>query len=188
MSGTIGAVGFLIRCWSHDLWNGITETDTPERLALASQLDYGQSKLELSARPMLDITQDGNTEIDTEPSERSPMATHSGLWTFAFGITVASCRMVNVALDRRPMEGITAPLPVESSGLALAQTVDTWNIRLVRDHLEHSVLDRKLRNYKMDSSDESLFGSDRRQSSLELADAMRSEVLRIRFDGSGFGQ
>ena len=28
--------------------------------------------------------------------------------------------MVDVALDRRPMEGFTVPLPVESSGLAMA--------------------------------------------------------------------
>ena len=46
----------------------ITEMDTPERSALASQLDYGQS--------ILDINQDGNTEMDTDPSERSALATH----------------------------------------------------------------------------------------------------------------
>ena len=74
------------------------ETDTPERSAMASQLDYGQSKLELLARPMLDITQYGNTEMDTDPSE-------------------------------------------------------------------------------------SLFGPDRRQSTRELADAMRREVLRMRSMG-----
>ena len=97
---------------------GITETDTPEHLALASQLDYGQSKLELSAQPMLDITQDGNTEMDTDPSERSALATHVD-----FGLLHLESLwrpMVNVALDFRPMERITAPLPVESSGLALA--------------------------------------------------------------------
>ena len=37
--------------------------------------------------------------------------------------------MVNVALNRRLMEGITAPLPVESSGLALAPD---------RGHVEYS--------------------------------------------------
>ena len=54
----------------------VTETDTPERSVLASQLDYGQSNLELSARPMLDLNQDGNTELYTDPSERSALTTH----------------------------------------------------------------------------------------------------------------
>ena len=160
---------------------GITETYTPERSALASQLDYGQSKLELSARPMLDIIQDGNTEIDTDPSERSAMATHVDYGLLH--LESLSCPMVNVALDRRPMEGITAPLPVESSGLALAPDSGHVEYSPSSRPLEHSVLDRKLRNDKMDSSDESLFGSGHRQSSLELADAMRSDVLRIRSMG-----
>ena len=62
---------------------------------------------------------------------------------------------------------------------------------LVADHadpatvgpLEHSVLDMKMRNDKMDSSDESQFGSDLRQSSLELEDTIRREVLRSRSMG-----
>ena len=37
----------------------LTETDTPERSALASQVDYGHSNLELSARPMLNTNQAG---------------------------------------------------------------------------------------------------------------------------------
>ena len=49
--------------------------DTPERSALASQLDYGQSKLESPARQMLNIVQDTITDMDTDPSERSAMAT-----------------------------------------------------------------------------------------------------------------
>ena len=129
---------------------GIMETDT--------QLDYGQSKLELSARPMLDFIQDGNTEIDTDPSERSAMATHVDYGLLH--LESLSRPMVNVALDRRPMEGITAPLSVESSGLALAPDCEHVEYSPSSRPLEHSVLDRKLRNDKMDSSDESLFGSD----------------------------
>ena len=49
--------------------------------------------------------------------------------------------------------------------------------------LEHSVVDTKMKNDKLDSSDESLFGSDCGQSSLVLADAMRREVIRIRSMG-----
>ena len=53
----------------------LTETDTPERPALASQVDYGHSNFELSARPMLDTNQAGNAELYTDPSEHSaPMA------------------------------------------------------------------------------------------------------------------
>ena len=92
---------------------GITETDPPERSALASQLDYGQSDLETPAQPMLDITHDEIT--DTDPSERSALATH--LEYGLLNLESLSCPMVDVALDRRNMEGITAPLLVESLGL-----------------------------------------------------------------------
>ena len=54
---------------------GIMETDPPERSALASQLDYGQSNLESLARPMLNIIQDDITDTDTDPSEHSALAT-----------------------------------------------------------------------------------------------------------------
>ena len=54
----------------------LTETDTPERSALASQVDYGHSNLELSARPMLDPNQAGNAELDTDPSEHSAVMTN----------------------------------------------------------------------------------------------------------------
>ena len=48
----------------------LTETNTTERPALASQVDYGHSNLELSARPILDTNQAGNAELDTDPSEQ----------------------------------------------------------------------------------------------------------------------
>ena len=44
--------------------------------------------------------------------------------------------------------------------------------------LAHSVLDMEMRNENLDSSEEPQFGSDRRQSSLELEDAIRREVLK----------
>ena len=66
---------------------GITETDPPERsAALASHLDYGQSNLESLARPMLNITQDEITDTDTDPSERSALATH-----LEYGSDVGRC-------------------------------------------------------------------------------------------------
>ena len=56
--------------------------------------------------------------MDTDPSERSGLATNVDFELLH--LESLSLPMVNVALDRRPMEGITAPLPVESTGLALA--------------------------------------------------------------------
>ena len=54
----------------------ITETDTPERPALASQVDYGHSYLKLSARPILHANQAGNAELDADPSEHSAPMTN----------------------------------------------------------------------------------------------------------------
>ena len=54
----------------------ITEMDTPERPALASQVDYGHSDLELLARPILDANQAGNAELDADPSEHSAPMTN----------------------------------------------------------------------------------------------------------------
>ena len=115
----------------------LTETDTPEHPALASQVDYGHSNLVLSARPILDTNQAGNAELDTEPSEHSaPMANG----------------------------GHVEHLP--SSG-----------------PLEHSVMEAKWRNANLNSSNERQFGSDLGQSSPELEDAIRREILRSRLMG-----
>ena len=76
---------------------GITETD-PERSALVSLLDNGQSNLELPAQPMLDITQDEMTDMDTDQSERSALATH--LDYGLLNLESLSRPMVDVALDR----------------------------------------------------------------------------------------
>ena len=121
---------------------GSTETTTPERSALASQLDYGHLKLESLARPMLDV-----------------------------------------ALDRRPMEGLAVPLSVESLGLAMAQTSEPMEALSVCRPLEHSVLDIKMGIDKLDLHDGPLFGSDRGWSCLEITDDMRREALRIRSTG-----
>ena len=67
---------------------------------------------------MLNTIQDEITDTDTDPSERSALATHM---EYGLGKLESLSRpMMDVALDRRPMDGITAPLPVESSGLAMA--------------------------------------------------------------------
>ena len=150
-------------------------------LALAPQLDYGQSNLESPARPMMNITQDEITDTGTDLSERSALATH--LEYGFLNLESLSRPMVDVALDHRPMEGITAPLPVESSGLAMAPSSGPMEHLSGSRPLEHSVLDIKGGNDKLDIHDGPLFGSDHGWSCLEITDAMRREALRNRSTG-----
>ena len=63
---------------------GTTDTDLSERSALAMHLDYGHMNLESPARPVLDVTQDGTTDTDTDSGVTL------GLWIFAFGIAGGS--------------------------------------------------------------------------------------------------
>ena len=144
---------------------GITDTDPSEHSALVMHLDYGHLNLESPARPMLDVTRDGITDTDTDPSE-SPARP-----------------MVDVALDRRPMEEITAPLPVESSGLVMALGSGHTEDLSGSIPLEHSVSDMDVGNDILDIHDEPLFGSDCGWSCLEFTDAMRQEALKIRLAG-----
>ena len=67
---------------------GITETDPPERSALASQLDYGQSNLESPARPMLNIIQDGITDTDTDRQSVR-------LWRRAWNMDLENLKFMN---------------------------------------------------------------------------------------------
>ena len=160
---------------------GITERDPLERSALASQLDYGQSNLESPARPMLDIKQDEITDTDTDPSERSALATH-----LEYGLLIWNhCRFRWWTLPWivSPMEGITAPLPVESSGLAMAPGSGPMEHLSGSRLLEHSLLDIKVGNDKLDIHDGPLFVSDCGWSCLEITDGMRREALRIRSTG-----
>ena len=136
----------------------LTETDTPERSALASQVDYGHSNLELSARPMLDPNQAGNAELDTDPSKHSAPMTNVD---FGFlKLDARSYPLGNVVLGHRPMEEITYPLSVESLGLALAPYGGNMEHLPSLGPLEHSVLEEKRRNDNLDSSNEPLQTSD----------------------------
>ena len=80
------------------------ETDTPERPALASQVNHEHSHLKSSAQPMLDPDQVDNADVNADVNTDLPEK---------------SCPPVNDTLDRRPMEGISGPLLVELPGLAL---------------------------------------------------------------------
>ena len=98
------------------------ETDTPERPALASQVNHRQSHLKSSARPMLDPDQvnnaDVNADVNTDlPENSAPMM---NLDLRFLQLNAQSCPPGQDALGCRPMEGITEPLRVELSGLALA--------------------------------------------------------------------
>ena len=155
----------------------ITEMDPSQSSALAMHLDYGHLNLESPARPMLEATRDGITDTDTDPSECSAFASH--LDYGLLNLELLARPMVDVALDRRPTEGITVPLPVESSGLVMALgnglTVDLSGSL----PLEHLVSDMEVGNNRLDIHDEPLFGSDRGWSYLEFTDAMRQEALQI---------
>ena len=91
-----------------------------------------------------------------------------------------SCPLGNDALGHRPMEGITDPLRVELSGLALAP--DSRHVKYSPSPrpFEKGVLDV---NRRYDICDEPQFGSDSGQSSLKWEDAIRHAVLKSRSVG-----
>ena len=159
----------------------LTETDTPERPALASQVNCGHSNLKLSARPMLDPDQVENADLDTYLSEHSALMTNLDLRFLQ--LDAQSCPPGNDALGRRHMEGITDPLLVELSGLALAP--DSRHVKYSPGPrpFEKGVLDVNRRYDILDSCDEPQFGSDSGQSSLEWEDAIRHAVLKSRSAG-----
>ena len=157
---------------------GTTDTDPSERSALAMHLDYGHANLESSARPVLDVTQDGTTDTDTDPSKRSALASYLD---YGFLHLESPARLVvNVALDGRPMEGITDTLPLVTSGLVMALGSGFTKDKSGSKLLEHSVSDMDVVNNIVEVHDEPMFGSDRGCSFLTFTDAMRLEALKIR--------
>ena len=138
-------------------------------VSLDSGLMAGMSSLEpleqsvlntlLAARPVQVIT-----ETDSESASQSRP-------------------LLDVALDCRTMEGISVPLLIESSGLVLAPDSGNEEHLPSSGPLEHSVLNVIRRHDNLNSSKEPQFGSDPGQSSPELEDAIRSEVLRSRLMG-----
>ena len=99
-------------------------TDLPENPALMrnSQTDHEQSWFESSARPMLDPDKVDNTVVNVDvntdlPENSAPMMNLDlRLWQSDAQL----CPPVADTLDRRPMEGISGRLLVNSPGLALA--------------------------------------------------------------------
>ena len=155
-------------------------TDTPERPTLASQTNHKQACFKLSAWPMPDTdivhNADVSTDINTDLPENSAPMIISDLSLLKWN--TQPYPPVQDTQGGRPMEGIAEPLQEELSGLTLA--VDCTN----EEHLPTS--------YSLEQSDSIIsesqdylkntegmqFGYDIGNSSPELEDAIRREVLR----------
>ena len=133
MEGTAYLEHSALGClWTVDSWKGCRvrllsvvqpeETDMPERPALASHTNHEQACFTLSARPMLDpdivIDTDVNADINTDLPENSAPMMNSD--SSLLKCNAQPCPPGQDTQGCRPMEGITEPLQVELSGLALA--------------------------------------------------------------------
>ena len=161
------------------------ETATPERPALASQVNHGQSHFKWSAQPMWDHDQvdnaDVNADVNTDlPENSAPMM---NLDLRFLQSDAQSCPPVNDTLDRRPMEGISGPLLVELPGLTLAPDSRHVKYPPSPSPFEQGALGVNRRYDILDSCDEPQFGSDSGQSSLKWEDVIRHAVLKSRSMG-----
>ena len=163
------------------------DTDLPENPVPMrnSQTDHEQSWFESSARPMLDPDEVDNTVVNADvntdlPENSAPMMNLDlRLWQSDAQL----CPPVADTLDRLPIEGISGRLSVNSPGLALAPDSGYVKNPPHPSPLVQGALGVNRRSDNLDSFDEPQFGSDRRQSSLELEDAIRREVLKSRSMG-----
>ena len=98
------------------------ETDTPERPALAPQMNHERSRFESSARPMLDSDKvdstDVNADVNTDLPENSGLMMNLNLRFWQSDAQL--CPPVADTLERHSMEGISGRLLVNSPGLVLA--------------------------------------------------------------------
>ena len=124
-----------------------------------------------------DVNADVNTDL---PENSAPMM---NLDLRVWQSDAQLCPPVADTLDRRPMEGISGRLLVNSPGLALAPDSGYVKDPPHPSPLEQGALGVNRRSDNLDSSDEPQFGSDRRQSSLELEYAIQREVLKSRSMG-----
>ena len=163
------------------------DTDLPENPApmMNSQTNHEQSWFKSSARPMLDPDKvdntDVNADVNTDPPENSAPMMNLDLRLWQSDAQL--CPPVADTMDRRPMEGISGRLLVNSPGLALAPDSGYVKDPPHLSPLVQGALGVNRRSDNFDSFDEPQFGSDRRQSSLELEDAIRREVLKSRSMG-----
>ena len=158
------------------------ETDTPERPALASQMNYERSHFKSSARPMLDLDKvdstDVNADVNTDLPENSAPMMNLGLRFWQSDAQL--CPPVVDTLERRPMEGISGRLLVKSPGLALAPDSGYVKDPPHPSPFEQGALGVNRRYDYLNSCDEPQSGSDSGQSSLEWEDVIRHAVLKSR--------
>ena len=150
------------------------DTDTPKRPAMASQMNHKQSRFKSSARPMLDPDKvdntDGNADVNTDLPENSAPMMHLDLRFWQSDAQL--CPPVADTLDRRPMEGKSGRLLVNSPGLALAPDSGYVKDPPHPSPLEQGALGVNRRSDNLDSCDEPQSGSDSGQSSLEWKDVI----------------
>ena len=161
------------------------ETDMPEHPALASQTNHEQACFTLSAWPMLDpaivIDSDVNADINTDLPENSAPMMNSDL-----RLLKRNTQLYPPGQDTqgcRPTKGITEPLQVQLSGLALA--IDHTK----EEHLPSSnswkqldsIITKGRDHWK--STEGTQLDYETGHSSPELEDAIRREVLRNRSMG-----
>ena len=124
---------------------------------------------------------DVNADVNTDLSENSAPMMNLDLRLWQSDAQL--CPPVADTLDRRPMEGISGRRLVNSPGLALAPDSGYVKDPPHPSPLVQGALGVNRISDNLDSFDEPQFGSDLRQSSLELEDAIRREVLKSRSMG-----
>ena len=170
--------------------NADINTDLPENSALMMTTDSRLLKCNtqlyppglLSARPILDpaiaIDTDVSADINADLPENSAPMMNTDSRLLKCNTQVYPPRRDTQGC--RPMKGITEPLQVELSGLTLA--IDQTN----EEQLPHSISWKQSDPIITEGQDywecteETQFGYNTGYSSLELADAIRREVLRNR--------
>ena len=154
------------------------ETDTPERPALASQMNHERSRFKSSARPMLDPDKvdstDVNADVNTDLPENSAPMMNLDLRFWQSDAQL--CPPVADTLERRSMEGISGRLLVNSPGLALAPDSGYVKDPPHPSPFEQGALGVNRRYDYLNSCDEP-------QSSLKWEDVIRHVVLKSRLMG-----
>ena len=143
-----------------------------------SQTNHEQSWLKSSARPMLHSDRfsstDVNADVNTDLPENSALMMNLDLRLWQ-----SDTQLCPPVADT--MEGISGRLlMMNSPGLALAPDGGYVKDPPHPSPLEQGAIGVNRRSDNLDSSDEPQFGSDRRQSSLELEDAIRREIIKSR--------
>ena len=161
------------------------ETDTPERPALASQMDHEQTCVKLLARTMPDTdivdNADVSTDINTDRRENSSPRISSDSSLFKWN--TRPYPPVQNTQGGRPMEGMTESIQEEL--LDIAPAVDCTNQEQLPTSYSREQSDSSIsgnQDYVQNAGGKQ-FSCDTGLSSPELEDVIRREVLRNRLMG-----